>query len=517
MRIREEIIRRDGAVFPGKTFADAVLEPVFNIQRDHYYHIFLEISLAHAVMLAEQGILTGEEAAGILKGLLAVRSEDFSKAAYNPAFEDMFFTLEKELSDRIGRDLAGRLHIARSRNDVGICEFRLALRNKLLRVIEAMLGLLETLLSLAEEHVDTIMPAYTHTQPAQPTTYAHYLLAFHDVLSRSLPRFFAAYHGVNRSPLGAAAITTTGFPISRERTCALLGFDGLVENAYDAIAGVDYISESASALMVLGVDLSRFLKDTLDFCTREYGYYRLADPYVQTSSIMPQKRNPSSLEHARPIASAIIGQAQTVFTMLHNTPFGDMVDSEEQLQPHLYGSIENALRALALLTSVYATMTVDKDLMLRRAGEGFITATELADALVREKGLSFRQSHEITAKLVRALSAQGRTEAVGIPAESFNGANSSNSRRERDPGAPQALSLPGGLEVDQALVAKSLDPVHFVRIRQIRGGPAPREAARMLKDRWDALRRWEQEGKEMRAALAKAGETLTSAVSAYLA
>lgn len=218
MRMRDTIEALDGTAFPGKTFADAVLEPVFNTQRDHYYHAFLWISEAHALMLHEQGILSLAEAQGLLKGLAGVGAVDFSGARYNPAYEDMFFMLEKDLMDRVGTELAGRLHIARSRNDIGICQFRMALREQLIRAMRAVLRFMDTLAALSEENLETVMPAYTHTQPAQPTTLAHYLMAFYDGLERSLHRLLAAYGRVNLSPLGAAAITTTGFPISRERT-----------------------------------------------------------------------------------------------------------------------------------------------------------------------------------------------------------------------------------------------------------------------------------------------------------
>lgn len=468
MDVRTEIENLDGLTFPGKTFADAVLEPVFNTQRDYYYRPFLEISEAHAVMLTEQGILKPDEASAILRGLMEVGAQDFSCAKYDPRFEDMFFTLEKDLERRIGPDLAGRLHIARSRNDVGICQFRMALREKILGCLQALCRLMRVLASVAALHTETVMPAYTHTQPAQPTTFAHYLLAFYDSLERSVRRLDAAYHQTNLSPLGAAAITTTGFPINRERTCALLGFDALVENSYDAIAGVDYITETASVLMTLGVDLSRFLKDTLDFCTREYGYYRLADPYVQISSIMPQKRNPSSLEHARPLASTLISEAQAALTILHNTPFGDMVDSEEQLQPRIYTAIECAERVMALLSSNYATMTVNVTRMRVCANEGFITATELADTLVREKGFSFRKAHGITAKVVRLLYQEGLSQ--------------SDLRAER-----LLDFLDEGEAVEQSLVEKALDPEHFIRIRGIVGGPAPQETRRMLAVRQERM------------------------------
>lgn len=464
-RYRQQIQELDGLGFPGKTFAGAVLKPVFDTQRDYYYKAFIEISLAHALMLHEQGILAKEDADKLIQALADIRAVDFSGAEYNPAYEDMFFMIEKELAERVGPDVAGRLHIARSRNDIDLCEFRMVLRERLLMLMAELYRLMDVLLALAQENVDTIMPAYTHTQPAQPTTLAHYLTAFYDALARTQRRLVQAYHNVNLCPIGAAAITTTGFPINRERMCELLGFDGLVENSYDAIAGVDYLTEAASALMVLGTDLSRFLKDTLDFCTYGYAYYRLADPYVQISSIMPQKRNPSSLEHARPMASRAVAQAQTVFTMLHNTPFGDMVDSEEQLQPVLYGAFESIGGVLRLLISNFATMTLQKQRMRERANEGFITATELADTLVREMGLSFRQAHRITASIVRRLIAEGKRQ--------------SELTREM---AAEVIrdELQHDMPLPESVVEKALDPQNFVELRGVTGGPAPHEMRRML-------------------------------------
>lgn len=498
MSLRDEIRASDGSAFPGKTFARTVLRPVFETQREHYCRHFLRISLAHTLMLGEQGILDGAETAGILRGLLSLSRENCLGYPYDPRYEDLFFRLERELAARIGEDLAGRLHIARSRNDLGIAQYRMRLRELLLPLLWQLLRLTEVLLDLADRHTHTLMPAYTHTQPAQPTTFAHYLCAFLDALDRDTQALWNAYALIDRSPLGAAALSGTGFPISRERMAELLGFAGLVENCYDAIAGVNYITRLSSALTELGVDLSRFLKDTLDFCTREYGYYRLADPYVQISSIMPQKRNPSSLEHARPMASRLIAGAQSAVTMLHNTPLGDMVDSEEQLQPVLYRALADASGVLSLLTSNFATLSVDVELMRRRAGEGFITATELADTLVRDAGLSFRESHRITASLVRVLTARG----LG----------------EKDV-SPTLLKEIAGHElgVDSAHIARALDPEHFVRLRAVTGGVAPRETERMLKARRAGLEGHKAALLALQSRLTKADAALDAAVSAALA
>jgi argininosuccinate lyase len=458
----------DGISFPGKTFADCVLEPIFNTQKKYYYKPFIKISLAHAVMLQEQGIITNEEAAKILTGLSEVDKIDFEKANYDPRYEDMFFMVEKELSELIGIDAAGKLHIARSRNDLDICEFRMVLREMFLQLIDTLNDFKEVMLNSINENFETIMPAYTHTQPAQPTTLAHYLLAFYDVINRSYYRLLKAYSGVNLSPIGAAAITTTGFPINRERVAELLGFDGLVENSYDSIAGVDYLTECAASLMIINTDLSKFIKDTLDFCTKEFNVYYLTDPYVQISSIMPQKRNPSSLEHTRPMTSNAIGEAKCIFDVLHNTPFGDIVDSEEQLQPHIYSSIEFTIKVLKILSSVYTTMKVNKEVLFNRAHESFITATELADTLVREKGLSFRESHKITADLIKKLTIE-HINYRDITSEMINEISSK--------------VIGEKVNISKEDIKTALDPVNFVNIRNITGGPAPSETIRMFNAR----------------------------------
>ncbi len=474
MYTREYVEQMDGKHFPGKTFQDNVLKPIFDIQKKYYAKPFVQISKAHAVMLYEQKIITHKEARDILEGLNKIETMDMEKWEYNPSYEDLFFNIEHELENLVGKDVAGKLHIARSRNDIDICEFRMVLREKVLEVMKMLNIFRQVLLSLAGENTHTIMPAYTHTQPAQPSTLAHYFLAFHDSLARDFGRFEKMLDTVNRSPLGAVAITTTGFPINRGRTSELLGFGGLVENSYDCIAGCDYLTECASVIMVMNTSLSRFMKDTLDFCSREFNVFYLTDPYVQISSIMPQKRNPSSLEQTRPAVSKAISEAKCVFDVLHNTPFGDIVDTEEQLQPHLYDAIKYTIRALKVLSSVFSTLRVNKDILLQRAHEGFITATELADVLVRDKGLSFRHSHKITSGIVRYMD--------------------KNNLKAKDI-SPQIIAsiseeiLGYKIDMDAHEIEKALDPVNFVNVRKATGGAAPSETERMLESRIAGLER----------------------------
>ncbi len=466
--LRQQVEQQEGLRFPSPAFARSVLSPVYSCQRDYYFHTFIDLSRAHALMLMRQGLLSRDEARSILKGLDSLKHEDYAQRPYDPRYEDLFFMIEQDLGDKVGKELAGRLHTARSRNDLGLAEYRIGVRQHLLSLLEALEQLLEVLLAFANEHRAQLMPAYTHTQPAQPTTLGHYILAAYDALQRDAVRAQAAYHEANLSPLGAAAITTTGFPIDRQYPARVMGFEGLVENSYDCIAGADYLTAAAGALGSLSVTLSRLLKDTLDFCTVEFGAFRLADPYVQTSSIMPQKRNPSSLEHARPIASRALGGAMTVYQMLHNTPLTDMVDSEEDLQPTLYRACEDLIKVMDLLRVNYATLQVNTEHLRQRAGAAFITATELADTLVRDFGLSFRESHGLTARLVRHLSALP-PDAQDITSEALAAM------------AQEALGRQIALSPED--LRRALDPQYFVSIRGITGGPAIQEMDRMIAQR----------------------------------
>ncbi|MCP4181052.1 MAG: argininosuccinate lyase [bacterium] len=466
--LRNEIIENDGTEFPGKSFAKNILKPIFEIQKEHYLKHFIDITKAHVIMLNEQKILTDAEKLSIFKGLKEVEEKDLDSIQYNPKIEDLFFNIEKMLENLIGKDLAGKIHTARSRNDICIAEFRLRLREKLIELFGYINEFRELFLVLIEDHIDTIIPAYTHTQPAQPTTLAHYLLSFYDSLTRDYKRFEKAYSAINRSPLGAVAITTTGFNISRERVCELLGFDELVENSYDCIAGSDYMTEFASVLMIMNTNLSKFIKDTLDQCTNEFSGFYLADPYVQISSIMPQKRNPSSLEHCRPIIGKAIGEAKIVFEVQYNSPYGDIVDSEEELQEHIYSSIDFTIRALDVIKNVFASLKINKELLFDRCTKNFITVTELADTLVREYGLSFRKSHHITSQIVKYLHKNNLTSDA-ITSEIIKPILDEN--------------VDFDIDISDEIVKNALDPRNFVNKRKIIGGPAPQETTRMLKNR----------------------------------
>ncbi len=293
----------------------------------------MAIHYAHLVMLAECGIVSRPDARAIRDALGAVSIADVQCAKYDGTCEDLFFYIERLIVQAGGEERAGRLHTARSRNDIDMTMYRMQQREMILRVLEGVAQLRAALLDLAGQHRETVFAAHTHTQPAQVSTVAHYLLAVIEQLERDAVRLEAAYASTNCNPLGACAITGTGFPIDRQRTTELLGFAAATGNTYGSIATVDYLLESVSATAVLLAGVGRVIQDLLLWCTAEFGYLRLADGFVQSSSIMPQKRNPVALEHARALASKALGQASAIQLAVHNTPFGDIVDTEDDLQP----------------------------------------------------------------------------------------------------------------------------------------------------------------------------------------
>ncbi|MGM0853891.1 MAG: argininosuccinate lyase [Bacillota bacterium] len=462
----EDFIKNEGSSFPGKTYVEELLMPVFNDQRDYLFHVMFDIHRAHVIMLSEQNIISHDEAKKMLEGINRVAETEVAGVCYQPQFEDLFFMMEAKIGEEIGDELAGKIHIGRSRNDMGVAMYRLVLREHLLHLLRTSNQLSEVLLAQAEQHTETYMTGYTHTQPAQPTTLGHYFLAIYDVLQRDIKRLQAAYTTVNQSPLGAAALTTTGFPISRERTRELLGFDQIIENSYDSIGGADYLLETATALMTCMVNTGRWIQDFLQHVTREFGTFLVADPYVQVSSIMPQKRNPVSIEHSRSIASSAYGDALAAMSMVHNTPFGDIVDTEDDLQPHLYRAFTNANRVLKLMYAVIATLKVNKDHAKEMSKKSSITITELADTLSRDYQIPFRKAHSI-ASFVSRKTIQERKELYDWNVEEIN----------------KMIQEHANISLTAEEWKKVISPEYFIKIRNIQGGPNPDEVARMIQNR----------------------------------
>ncbi|MFS0783956.1 argininosuccinate lyase [Bacillus sp. 1P06AnD] len=453
---KEAIFQEDGSLFPSKTYSDLVLKPAYDEAKCHFIVHMMNINYAHAIMLAEEGIIKNEDAKKIAAALRELEGKEYQSTLYNPKFEDLFFRVESELLEKAG-SIGGNLHIGRSRNDMGIAIYRMTLKEKLITLIEKAVSFYQSIITLMETHKKTIMLGYTHTQQAQPTTLAHYLSGMADILSRDIHRLFAALSTVDSSSMGAAALTTSGFPINRYRMQTLLGFGRMIENSWDAVAGADYLTETAAAVQLSAVHLGRSIQDFLLWGTQEYGAVKLATPYVQISSIMPQKRNPVSMEHMRAILSGVSGDMQTALLMVHNTPFGDIVDTEDDLQPYLWRGIDKLAGVFQLCSYVLLTMEVDKEKLRKRAEDSFANVTELADTLVRVDGLSFRQAHEAVSNAVKAVVGKGKERLSDLTLSVLN------EQLQALAGKKSLLS-----EKQFKLV---LDPHYFIQVRKLKGGP----------------------------------------------
>ena len=435
------------------------MEPIFQAFKDNYYHEMMAINYAHAVILVEQGIITKPEGKKIVGALLEIESELVPECLeYTGEYEDLFFFIEKQLINKLGVEVAGKLHTGRSRNNINITLFKMKTKQHLLALLNEVVALQQTLLEVAEDNKETLVIAYTHGQPAQPTTFGHYLGALIEILSRDLDRLLNAYSTTDQCSMGAAAITTSGFPLNRAKIASLLGFAQPQENSYGCIAAVDYLMEVYSALRILFINLGRFAQD-LDFWTSfEIGHLYVPNEFVQVSSIMPQKRNPVAIEHIRIQASIIVGLCDTMVNSMHNTPFADMNDAEDPIQVVGFDAFNKARRCLRLIAGFVAGLQVDEAKVKEHIAASFVTITELADSLVREENISFRAAHEVASLLVRNLIAQGQN----LHSVDYKQFSTCFLRiTDREPNIPPEKLI------------KLLDPTYFVQVRNCQGGPAP--------------------------------------------
>jgi argininosuccinate lyase len=447
-------------------------------------------------MLAEQAIIPQEVAAPILSEVVELERIGLQGLPMDSSL-GLYLSTEKYLVDRLGADVAGRMHTARSRNDLEPASLRMYLRARINEITEAILDLKDAILHKASAHVDTVMPGYTHhSQQAQPTTFAHYLMASHDAFSRDIKRLAQAYEEVNQSPMGGCAIVGTGFPISRERVAELLGFDGVVENTLDATGHLDYLLQTASAIAIALSNLGRMLEGIYLWNTAEFGMLELADEYCSISSIMPQKKNPVALEMIRGEAVLVANRLNGMMGVLKAVPPGGGREwgYTKQLFPRCANTVVESMRTMA---GIIGTLTVNKQVMAQRSLEGFSTATELTDEIVRSLDLSFRESHHIVGITTRMAITSGKM------------ANEITSAM-LDKAAMQAIGRP--LEMDEEVVRKALDPVENVNIRDHIGGPAPAEVSRMIDAGMKTLASERGELRDRKESLAQAADLLQKRV-----
>jgi argininosuccinate lyase len=363
-------------------------------------------SLAHARMLAAVGVLTANDLAAIERGMETIRGEVArGEFAWSRDFEDVHLNIEKRLTALVG-DAGKRLHTARSRSDQVATDIRLWLRGAIDGLATQLVALRRALLDLAERHADTIMPGFTHLQVAQPVTFGHHLLAYEAMIARDGERLADCRRRVNRLPLGSAALAGTSYPIDRARVARELGFESVCSNSLDAVSDRDFAIEFTSAASLVMLHLSRLSEELVLWMSPRFGFVRLADRFCTGSSIMPQKKNPDVPELVRGKTGRVVGALVSLLMLMKGQPLAYNKDNQEDKEP-LFDCVDTLADTLAIMTDLVANgITVDAARMRAAAREGFATATDLADYLVRN-GLPFRDAHEAVARAVRHAEAKG--------------------------------------------------------------------------------------------------------------
>jgi argininosuccinate lyase len=363
-------------------------------------------SMAHAEMLVAQGIISAQDGAAIGEGLTKILAEIQDGAfTFSRALEDIHMNIEARLAELIG-PTAGRLHTARSRNDQVATDFRLYVRDTLDHLAAQTAALMSVLVEKAAAHADTIMPGFTHLQPAQPVTFGHHMLAYVEMLARDHGRLMDARKRMNENPLGAAALAGTGFDIDRHKTAAALGFDRPTGNSMDSVSARDFALEALSAAAICATHLSRLAEEIVIYATPQFGFFTLPDAFSTGSSIMPQKRNPDAAELIRAKTGRIIGALTGLMIVMKGLPLAYSKDMQEDKEG-VFNALDSLSLCLAAMEGMMSSIGVNKDAMLAAAGSGFSTATDLADWLVREAGLPFRDAHHATGAIVALAEQQG--------------------------------------------------------------------------------------------------------------
>ncbi len=421
----------------------------------------IAVNKAHIIMLVEQNIINQQDGAKLLFALTK-----HSNMIPNPSAEDVHMAVEEAVLAETGAEIGGNLHIGKSRNDQVATAIRMTLRRDVISLMRSVAHVQEHLLEAASAHLRTVILEYTHLQPAQPVTFAHYLLSYFDMFARDLERLESAYGRINRCPLGAGALATTSFPINRDRTAGLLGFKGLVENSLDAVSSRDFIIETVADLTLISVTMSRFAEDLIIWSSPDFGVIELPDEFTSTSSIMPQKKNPEVLEVVRARASHVLGNLVAATAIVKSLPSTYNLDFQE-VTPKLWDSVDIVLASLNILHSLIPRIRIIANVK-DKALNGFVAATELANILVRKYNVPFRTAHKIVGALVKSMIEKKLTfadvtpETVKKAAETFASVN---------------------LIIKNEDIHSLADPLRLVESHNILGGPAPTEVKRALKTR----------------------------------
>ena len=452
---------------------------------------------AHDIMLHEQGIIPEEALRTILGALEEIRALwRAGEVEIGAEFEDVHEYIETKVVEMVGIEVGGMIHTGRSRNDQVVLDMRLRVREELLAINGQLHELVDALLARAGENKETLMMLYTHGQHAQVGTFAHYLISYADALIRDSQRISECYSRVNLNPLGAGPVGGTSIGIDRRRTAELLGFDGLVENSIDATSGRDWAVEIAAVCAILMGNLSRAAADLLEWSSVEFGYVELADEYASSSSIMPQKKNPSTLELIRGKSAEAYGCLTELLTMVKGVSSGYYQDLQQTKIP-LWRCLDTTRTSLEVMTGIVSTLHVREDRMREKLKGSLVVAVELAEALVMEAGLSFREAYKLVASLVRDSVEEDRDL-------------SELSTSEIDAKANEILGK--GVELREGLLDEATDPEACLLRRRSEGSPHPSQTARMLEERAKILKQHEarlaDRSEKTDAAMKGLGETV---------
>jgi len=363
-------------------------------------------SRAHAAMLRDAGIIPAADSQAILNGLDAIAEEYRQKGVpEDEALEDIHMTIEHRLTELIG-PAAGRLHTARSRNDQVATDFRLWVRSACDEALDGIRGLQRVLVGRAEEHVETVMPGFTHLQVAQPVTLGHHLMAYYEMLRRDYSRFADARERMNKCPLGSAALAGTGFAIDRDRTADALGFDRPTANSLDSVSDRDFALDYLNGAAQCSLHLSRLAEELIIWASPQFGFVKLSDDYSTGSSIMPQKRNPDAAELVRGHSGRIVGALMSLMVTMKGLPLAYSKDMQDDKEP-VFEARDLLTLSLQALAGMIETVTFVPERMREAAASGYSTATDLADWLVREADVPFREAHHITGRAVKEAEERG--------------------------------------------------------------------------------------------------------------
>ena len=456
-------------------------------------------SEAHSIMLYEIGFLTLLELKKILQGLEEVKKNP--KLISNNGYEDIHESLEAFIIKRAGSNAGGKMHTARSRNDQIILDIRMKIREYINDICAAIIDLIDSLLAIAHNNKETIMPMYTHLQQAQIGTFSHFLLSYADALFRDMDRLYNTYGRINQSPLGAGAIGGSSINIDRKKTAILLGFDGLIKNSIDATTSRDSLIEFTTGLSILMITLSRMAEDFMIWSTIEFDYIEISEKYSSTSSAMPQKKNPDALELVRAKAALVLGNLVTMFSIVKSLPSGYSRDLQD-LKPSLWKTSSTALESVKIMNGVVKSLNIHKERMEEAASNSYAISLDIAEQLVVKKGMPFRSAHKVVGALVEEAVSKNRSAFTSLQKEDIR----TVLRRIESDLHPEELIQ----------IMRQLTPIRSLQLRVSAGSPNPKEQREMISFSFRRLVRYREEMSKRKKSVTVAFDKLAKSVESYL-